>query len=371
MQVIASFDYVLIAAVAGLVALGLWIVNGVTRDDVRGDPAFFVTRQGLAAGIGMVALVVLSLMNPEILRRLRWPLYVTSLTTLVIVLLVPPIRGTNRWIDLGFFNLQPSEFTKIVMTIVAASLFAEGLRGSREFRRTATALVLAVAPAVLIFVEPDFGTAFVIGVILVATVFFAGARWLTIGMLLSIGVAIAVAVLWVLPSNDVQLLKPYQVDRLVGFLDPDIDPGGTTYNVNQSITAVGAGGLTGRGSEGASQTSSRFLPEHATDFVFSSFAEQRGFVGGLALLILYAIIVWRGTRIIAIAPSRFTAILAGGLVAGFFFQVVVNLGMTMGVAPVVGLPLPFVSYGGSSMVVSLAIVGILLSIHARGKMAKA
>ncbi|MFQ5425671.1 MAG: FtsW/RodA/SpoVE family cell cycle protein [Gaiellales bacterium] len=369
LHVLASLDYVLIAAVAGLVGLGLWIVSTVTRDDVRGDPSFFTTRQGLAVGVGTVALVSLAMINPEVLRRLRWPIYAAAVASLVIVLFASPVRGTNRWIELGFFNLQPSEFTKVAMAIFFAGALATGLRGSPEGKRTLYALALATPPIVLIFVEPDFGSTFVIGVALLAAIFFAGARWLTIGFLLAVATAVAVTLLWVLPSNDVQLLKPYQIDRLVGFLEPDLDPSGTTYNVNQSITAVGAGGLTGRGSDGASQTTSLFLPEHATDFVFSSFAEQRGFVGALALLLLYAVVVWRGIRIIAIAPSRFTAVLAGTLVAAFLFQVVVNLGMTMGIAPVVGLPLPFISYGGSSMVATLAAIGILLSIHARGKMA--
>ena len=176
--------------------------------------------------------------------------------------------------------------------------------------------------------------------------------------------------LWLLPANGLTVLKPYQEDRLLGFLDPSSDPAGSTYNVNQSITAVGAGGLTGRGTEQASQTTGFYLPEHATDFVFSSLAEQRGFLGAGLLLLLYGLLVWRGARIVGLAPSLFQMALAGAIVAVFFFQIVVNVGMTMGIAPVVGIPLPFFSYGGSSMLASLAMVGVLLAIHARGRLAR-
>ena len=190
-----------------------------------------------------------------------------------------------------------------------------------------------------------------------------------LGSIAAVAAAVVAGLIWILPANDVDILRPYQVDRLSGFLDPSSDPAGSTYNVNQSITAIGSGGLTGRGSEDATQTSSFFLPEHATDFVFSSAAEQHGFVGALALLLLYAVVVWRGIRIISIAPSLFSALLAGALIASLICQVAINVGMTMGIAPVVGIPLPFVSYGGSSMVASLAMIGVLMAIHVRGRMA--
>ena len=230
-------------------------------------------------------------------------------------------------------------------------------------------MAIAAPPIVLVFVEPDLGTALLLVVGLAAVVFFGGAHWRMLGGFALAAIFVALSLLWILPANDVAVLKPYQVDRLSGFLDPSSDPSGTTYNVNQSITAVGAGGLTGRGSDGATQTSSSFLPEHATDFVFSSVAEQHGFVGALALLLLYAVVVWRGIRIISNAPTLFSAILAGALVAILVFQIAINVGMTMGIAPVVGIPLPLVSYGGSSMVASLAMVGVLLAIHVRGRMA--
>ena len=181
--------------------------------------------------------------------------------------------------------------------------------------------------------------------------------------------AAAITLLWVFPSSGIDILKPYQVQRLTGFLNPDLDPSGTTYNATQSITAVGSGGLDGRGVAGATQTNLNYLPEHATDFIFSSLAEQRGFLGASILLLLYALIVWRGIKIIAIAPSLFTAVVAASIVVVLVTQIFVNVGMTIGIAPVTGIPLPFVSYGGSSMLVSLMMVGLLQAIHVRGRLA--
>ena len=162
-----------------------------------------------------------------------------------------------------------------------------------------------------------------------------------------------------------EILKPYQRDRLIGFVDPTSDPAGSTYNITQSITAVGAGGVDGRGVQGATQTSLNYLPEHDTDFVFASLAEQRGFVGAAILLLLYLLVVWRGLRIMASARDAFCAIAAGGIVFMFIFQIFVNVGMTIGIAPITGIPLPFLSVGGSSMVTNLLAMGILQAIHIR------
>jgi rod shape determining protein RodA len=197
--------------------------------------------------------------------------------------------------------------------------------------------------------------------------FLAGVRWLHLGVLLTLAATLVASVLWFLPSAGVEVLKPYQTARLTGFTNPDADPSGLTYNVNQSITAVGAGGLEGRGVSEASQTRFDYLPEHATDFVFASFAEQRGFFGASILLLLYLLVVWRGLRVVTVASDLYGAVVAGGIVFAFLFQVFVNVGMTMGIAPVTGIPLPFVTVGGSSMVANLVAVGILQAIHARGR----
>ena len=367
---IFQLDLILLAVVGGLVSYGLWTIHAVTVDDVPGDPSYFFFRQILAAGIGFAVLVGLASLNPDSLRRLCWPLYGIALTSLIIVLMTDPIRESRRWIDFGFFNFQPAEFAKLVIAIVIASILSLSSKKDVNWRRVFLVLATVSLPFLLVFVEPDFGTSLVLLVIAAAALFFAGTNWKIITSLAFISVCVLVVVFWLLPANGLTVLKPYQEDRLIGFLDPGADPTGSTYNVNQSITAVGSGGLTGLGPDQASQTSGFYLPEHATDFVFASLAEQRGFLGAGLLLLLYGLLIWRGARIVGLASSLFQMVLSGAIVSVFLFQIVVNVGMTMGIAPVVGIPLPFFSYGGSSMLVSLAMIGVLLAIHARGRIAR-
>jgi rod shape determining protein RodA len=237
-----------------------------------------------------------------------------------------------------------------------------------RWRTIVSAIGLGLVPIFLVFLQPDLGTALVYGASLFAVLFFVGVRWRQLAVLALLGALAIASVLWLLPAAGVQVLKPYQTARLT--LNPDADPGGLTYNLNQSITAVGSGGLTGRGVVEATQTRLDYLPEHASDFAFASLAEQRGFVGATILLLLYLLVVWRGLRVITGAGDLYGAVVAGGLVFGFVFQIFVNIGMTMGVAPVTGIPLPFVTVGGSSMVTSLIFIGVLQSIHARGELAR-
>jgi rod shape determining protein RodA len=225
---------------------------------------------------------------------------------------------------------------------------------------------LGLVPMLLVFAQPDIGTSLVYAAALAAVLFVGGVRWTHLAALAAVALLAVVSILWLLPAGGVEVLKPYQTARLTGFTNPDRDPSGLTYNVTQSITAIGSGGFDGRGVEAATQTRLDYLPEHATDFVFASFGEQRGFVGAAILLLLYLLVVWRGLRVITVAGDLFGAIVAGGIVVAFLFQVFVNAGMTMGIAPVTGIPLPFVTVGGSSMVANLLAIGVLQAIHARG-----
>jgi rod shape determining protein RodA len=274
-------------------------------------------------------------------------------------------RGSKRWINLGFFKFQPSEFGKVLFVLVLAGFLAERSRSVSSTRTVVSALGYAVVPIVLVFVQPDIGTALVYSSALAAVLFVAGVRWLHLGILAAITVVGALLVLWLLPSAGVNVLKPYQKDRLIGFTHPNNDPRGATYNVQQSITAVGAGGLRGRGVLGATQTRLNYLPEHATDFAFASLAEEHGFFGVAVLLLLYLLVVWRALKIVAVSRDLFCAIVAGGIAFMFLFQVFVNSAMTMGIAPITGIPLPFVSVGGSSMITNFLAIGILQAIHAR------
>jgi rod shape determining protein RodA len=362
-------DWVLVLAVGALVAYGLWAVSGITRYDVPGEPDYHVVRQGIAAGVGAVALLAGLLTPPALLARYWRVVYAATIALMVLVFVVAEaVRGSKRWLDIGPFQFQPSEFGKVLIVIGLAGFLAERSRRVGEPRTVLAAVGLGVAPMVLVFLQPDLGTAMVYAAALAAVLFVAGTRWLHLGILAVAAVAVAVSVVWLLPAAGIQVLKPYQTARLTGFANPDSDPSGATYNVNQSIITIGSGGLEGRGVTEASQTRLDYLPEHATDFVFASFAEQRGFFGASILLLLYLLVVWRGLRVITISGDLFGAIVAGGIVFAFLFQVFVNVGMTMGIAPVTGIPLPFVTVGGSSMVANLLAVGVLLSIHARGRL---
>jgi rod shape determining protein RodA len=368
---VASFvrrlDWLLIGAVGGVIGYGLWGVAGITQHDVSGNPDYYVTRQAIFIAVGAVAAVAVLVVDPDLYRN-RWR-GILAATAFVIGIgfLAGEIRGTKRWVDVGFFRFQPSEFGKVFFAIVLAGFLAERARRLNEWRTTYTAVGLALIPIALVFLQPDFGTAMVYAAVLAAGLFVAGTRWSHIAALAGATVCVAVLVLWALPAVDVHLLKPYQAHRLTGFLNPDSDPGGTTYNITQSKNAIGAGQLRGRGVEGATQTTLNFLPAHATDFVFASFAEERGFVGAAILLALYLLVVWRGLRVVTLARDSFSAILAGGIVFALVFQIFVNVGMTMGIAPITGIPLPFMSVGGSSMITNLIAVGLLLGIHARAR----
>ncbi len=364
-----SLDWILMAAAAGLIGYGLWVVSGITRFDVPGDQDYFVVRQGFAAGVGVAGLVIAALTPIDLWRRYWKLVYGATLGLMIVVFAAAEaIRGSKRWLDLGVIQFQPSELGKVLFVLALAGFVVDRVGSIAHWRTIFAVIGLGTAPILLVFMQPDLGTALVYSASLFAVLFFVGVRWRQLAVLLAVGVLAIASVLWILPAVGVQVLKPYQAARLT--LDPGADPSGITYNLDQSITAVGSGGLTGRGVIEASQTRLDYLPEHATDFAFASLAEQRGFVGCAILLLLYLLVVWRGLRVVTGASDLYGVVVAGGLVVGFLFQVFVNVGMTMGVAPVTGIPLPFVTVGGSSMVANLVLIGVLQSIHARGELGR-
>jgi rod shape determining protein RodA len=364
-----SLDWILMIAAAALVGYGLWVVSGITRFDVPGDESYFVVRQGFAAVVGAAGLVAMAVIPIDVWRRYWKLVYGATLTLMVVVFVAAEaVRGSKRWLDLGVIQFQPSELGKVLFVLAIGGFVVDRVGPTARWKTIFSVIGLGAAPILLVFMQPDLGTALVYAASLFAVLFFVGVRWRQLAVLLAAGAFTVASILWLLPASGVQVLEPYQADRVTGFLDQDRDPSGLTWNVNQSITAVGSGGLTGRGPNQASQTKLDFLPEHATDFAFASLAEQRGFVGCAILLLLYLLVVWRGLRVITGATDLYGVVVAGGLVVGFLFQVFVNVGMTMGVAPVTGIPLPFVTVGGSSMVANLVLIGVLQSIHARGEL---
>jgi rod shape determining protein RodA len=363
---VRRLDWILMLAVGGIVAYGLWAVAGITRFDVEGDENYYVVRQAIAAGLGFAGFLAALAIDPDRYRRAQKAIYVATLLGMLLVFpLADATRGSKRWIELGPFQFQPSEFGKLLFVLALAGFLADRVRRLHDPRVVLQALGLAAIPIALVFKQPDLGTALVYGAALIACLFIAGIRWLHLGLLVGTVALLASSVIWFLPAAGVEVLEPYQAARL-NFTNLEEDPGGTAYNQTQSITAVGSGGLDGRGVEGATQTRLDYLPEHHTDFVFAALAEQRGFFGAAVLLGLYLLVVWRGLRVITVARDAYSAIVAGGIVVAFLFQVFVNVGMTMGIAPVTGIPLPFVTVGGSSMVMNIVAIGVLQAIYARG-----
>ena len=364
---VRRLDWLLLGAVGSLLGFGLWAIGGITAHDIPGSTDYFFTRQVVYAVIGCIGLVAALFIDPDYYRRFRQPIFIGTAGVMVLVLLAGTVsRHSKRWLDIGFFRFQPSEFGKLLFVLFLAGFLADRARRIGETRTVVEAIALGAVPILLVFVQPDVGTAMVYGAALAAVLFVAGVRWLHMAILGAATVALALMVLWILPAAGVHVLKPYQEQRLTHFTHPDRDPAGATYNVRQSINAVGAGGVRGRGEQGATQTNLNFLPEHATDFAFASLSEQRGFVGVSVLLLLYLLVVWRGLKVIAIARDAFSAIAAGGIVFAFLFQVFVNVGMNIGIAPVTGIPLPFVSVGGSALIANLVAIGVLQAIHVRG-----
>jgi rod shape determining protein RodA len=361
--VLGRLDWVLLAALAATAGYGLWAIDGITMHDAGGS---LMTRQALYLVVGAMLFLGALFVDPDTYRSLRRPIYFGTLGLMVFVLATgAATRGSKRWVDVGFFKFQPSEFGKVLFVLALAGFLADRSRSISSSRATVGALGYGLAPILLVFLQPDIGTALVYTSALAAVLFVAGVRWWHLGALTAATAIAVLAILWLLPAAGVNVLKPYQAARLTGFTHPGNDPRGATYNLRQSITAVGAGGLRGRGVLGATQTRLNYLPEHATDFAFASLAEERGFFGASILLLLYLLIVWRALKIVTNARDMYAAIVAGGIAFMFMFQVFVNAAMTMGIAPITGIPLPFVSVGGSSMITNFLAIGILQAIYLR------
>jgi rod shape determining protein RodA len=371
LAVARSLDWVLLVGVAALVVVGLWGVAGVTKFAIQNDPTYYLNRQILYACVGGVALVAAALVDPDLYRRYWRAIFTgTSLVVAFVLLVGHAAHGSTRWISLGFFTFQPSEFGKLLFVLALAGMLAERQRADGSWGTTLRVVGLGLVPVVLVFAQPDLGTALVYIAALAAMLWVAGVPWKHLTVLGTLVVVVAVGVLWAAPAAGVNVLKSYQQQRLTCFTHPSSCPADAGYNLDQSKTTVGSGQIRGRGVKNSTQVNLGFLPESGTDFVFAGFAEQRGFVGASLLLGLYLLVLWRGLRVITVARDLFSAVVAGGIVVALLFQIFVNVGMTMGIAPITGIPLPFVSVGGSSLIANLAAMGVLLAIHARGRVSR-
>jgi rod shape determining protein RodA len=275
-------------------------------------------------------------------------------------------RGSRRAIGIGFFNFQASELGKLLLVVALAAFAVDRARRLDERETTSRIVLLALIPAMLVVAQPDLGSGLVYLAIVLAVLFVAGTKWTHFAALGTLGAIAIVVVLLAAPAVGVEVLKPYQVDRLTAFLNPSTDPADEGYQINQSLTAIGSGGKTGRGDE-STQTKLNFLPEHHTDFIFSVVGEEFGFVGAALVLSLYALLIWRALRILTMSKNFYGALVAGGITVMLMFQVFVNVGMTIGIMPITGVPLPLMSYGGSSVITTLLAIGLLQSIYAQAR----
>jgi rod shape determining protein RodA len=360
-------DYGLLLVVFALMGYGTTMIYFATRDEPDLSSTYYAGLQLLYGLVGLAAMIVLSLIDYERFRRWQWPLYGFVLGSIALVLVVGGVtRGSRRWIELPFFNFQPSELGIVLLTIVLAAFLTDRLELLGTWRVTLLALAYAAIPAVLVFMQPDLGTTMVFVVMVLSALLFFGTPWKHFAAIGATFVTIAVLALKVLPMAGVRVVHAYQMNRLLVFLDPGRDPQGVGYNVTQSTIAVGSGSLTGRG-EQATQTTLHFLPEHHTDFIFAVIGERYGFVGGAVLLALFLLLIWRALRIASLARDLSGSIIAGTIATMFVFEVFVNVGMTIGIMPVTGIPLPFISYGGAALITNLMMIGVLEGVHLRGK----
>lgn len=362
-----GFDFPLLLAAAGLMGCSVYTIAQATKTDVAGNPHFFVERQAAYGLVGLVLMVLVSRFDYSRLREWKNGLYGLLIGLIVVVYATGTVaRGSKRAIELPFFQLQTSELGKVLLILTLSAFMVDRMRRLGDRETTSRILLLALLPAMLVVAQPDLGSGLVYMSITVAILFVAGTKWTHFAALGALAVTAIVVVLVAAPALGVQVLKPYQANRLTAFVNPSENPADQGYQQQQSLVAVGAGGKTGRGSN-ATQTRLDFLPEHHTDFVFSVVGEEFGFMGAALVLSLYALLIWRCLRILTVSKNLYGSLVAAGITAMFMHQIFINVGMTIGIMPITGVTLPLMSYGGSSVVVTFIALGLLQSIHAQAR----
>ena len=350
-----SMDLPLLLVSLALSGFGILAVY-VAGTDAR---EAYATNQAIGFVVGFMGAIPLAIVDYRIWRRFLRPIYGLAIVMLLAVTLMgATANGATSWLDVGPIRVQPSEFAKPLMVVVLAGFFAEKAVG--DYGVFLKALGVMAVPGLLVLVQPDLGTATVFGAVFLVMAYVAGARLIQLGGLVLAGVVSMVL------GVKLGILEEYQVARLTSFMSQDAS-GDLGYQVAQSKMAIGSGGITGKGFDATTLANLGFLPEDHTDFIFSNLAERFGFVGSMALILLFFILIWRILHVATISRDRFGVLIAVGIGTMFLFHVLVNVGMTMGIMPVTGIPLPFISYGRSSLVVSVMSLGLLQSIAMRSR----
>lgn len=359
-RLIKNFDFYLLLSVIALCAAGTLTLYSATHGmEGLPDPFYFVKRQLLFMGAGAALMLLVCLIDYVNFRNWAGYLYVITLPLLILVLIVKDVdKGAMRRIQIGFFDLQPSEIAKLIIIIVLARLLADKEGKLPYFQDLLPSLAATALPMVLIFLQPDLGTSLVFLAVLLGMLYMAGAQGSHLAALVGSGLA-AAPLFWFF------LLKGYQKDRLLVFINPELDPTDKGLQLLQSMIGIGSGGPFGKGPFNSTQVRLGFLPEHYTDMIFSVFGEEMGYVGAVALLLLYFFLIYRILLIGARAKDHFGALICCGVAVMFFFQVLVNIGMTISIMPITGIPLPFMSYGNNALLVNLTAVGLVLNVAMR------
>ena len=352
---VLHIDPLLLFGILALLCFGFFILYSASNQQMS-----LIIQEILHIGFAAILMILLAQIPPEVYERLSVWLFSIGLFFLLIVLVIGKIKkGAQRWLNLGFFHLQPSEFMKIAIPMMLAWYFAHRVLPPKLKDLFFCGLIIFI-PAILTAKQPDLGTAIILVMVGFSILVLAGMSWQLIGSLFVV-VSVSAPILW-------HFLRQYQKERILTFFNPERDPLGKGYHIIQSKIAIGSGGLFGKGWLHGTQSRLHFLPAHATDFIFSVCGEEFGLVGSIFLLLIYVFITFCCLRIAYYAQSTYTRLLAGSLSLMFFLSVFVNIGMVSGILPVVGLPLPLISYGGSSMMTLMATFGILMSIHCHRKL---
>jgi rod shape determining protein RodA len=369
---IFRLDFLLLLATLGLIVFSLVTLDSGTAE-VTASAHYYSTRQGIYAVVGLILMIALASIDYSRFRELKTGFYAALMGLFVLVLALGGVtRGSRRWIELPFFRFQPSELGKVLLVLALSAFVLDRLRYINDRQTTSRIMLLALVPTLFVMAQPDLGTSIIYINIALALLFVAGTKWTHFAALAGLAAAAATVVLVLAPAVGQPLLKGYQKDRLTAFLHKnDADPRSQGYQLNQAQTAIGSGRKTGRGAARATQTRLGFLPESHTDFIFAVVGERYGFVGAAIVLSLYALLIWRALRILTIAKNLYGALLAAGVGAMLLTQVFVNVGGNVGIMPITGIPLPLMSYGGSSVIVTLVALGILQSVYVQAREAAA
>ncbi|MFW6264826.1 MAG: rod shape-determining protein RodA [Bacillota bacterium] len=352
-----------------LIAIGLIVISSaVELNQANSSGMSFIRTQLVSVALGIMLIIFIQFFDYHIFQHYYSIIYLATICLLAIILVIGyTVAGGQRWISIGPLNFQPSELAKIMMILVLASVIDKNQENLKGFKGFIKPFIYVSIPFLLILRQNDLGTSLVLIAIFIGMMYVGGANFRIMAFIFGGGFSVVVLFITshLILDTPLVFIKPYQLNRLIAFINPGFDPGGIGYNLIQSMIALGSGQLTGKGWFAGTQNQLQFLPEKHTDFIFSVLGEEFGFLGIVVIILLYVFLLWQIFNIAKTARDNYGRLIATGVGSLLFFQVFQNIGMTMGLMPITGLPLPFLSYGGSSMLSSLIAIGLVLNVNMR------